>query len=269
MPLYDMVIEAFRLDLAAKLLIAVLIGGGVGLERELKGKPAGLRTNILICVGSALLMDLSMSLSATYGGDPGRIAAQVVTGIGFLGAGTILHTRGQITGLTSAATIWVVAALGLTIGAGYFVEAAGSSLTVILVLVGLGWVERRYLPHGQEAHEALELVVAGNEIRFRVDFDDSADVALGDDADQTVGGDPARLLGSFRQALLAQPIDGGFDIARGFRQRGFAVHHASAGLIAQLFHEARGNSRHEYTHCVRGAASRQRPPAFIKFSAPC
>ena len=157
MPLYDMVIEAFRLDLAAKLLIAVLIGGGVGLERELKGKPAGLRTNILICVGSALLMDLSMSLSATYGGDPGRIAAQVVTGIGFLGAGTILHTRGQITGLTSAATIWVVAALGLTIGAGYFVEAAGSSLTVILVLVGLGWVERRYLTHGQEAHEALEL----------------------------------------------------------------------------------------------------------------
>ena len=154
MPLNDMIIEAFRLDLAAKLLIAVLIGGGVGLERELKGKPAGLRTNILICVGSALLMDLSMSLAATYGGDPGRIAAQVVTGIGFLGAGTILHTRGQITGLTSAATIWVVAALGLTIGAGYFVEAAGSSLTVILVLVGLGWFERRYLPHAQDAQDA-------------------------------------------------------------------------------------------------------------------
>ena len=153
MPLNDMIIEAFRLDLAAKLLIAVLIGGGVGLERELKGKPAGLRTNILICVGSALLMDLSMSLTATHGGDPGRIAAQVVTGIGFLGAGTILHTRGQITGLTSAATIWVVAALGLTIGAGYFVEAAGSSLTVILVLVGLGWFERRYLPHGQDAQD--------------------------------------------------------------------------------------------------------------------
>lgn len=156
MPVNDMIIEAFRLDLAAKLLIAVLIGGGVGLERELKGKPAGLRTNILICLGSALLMDLSMSLSIRYGGDPGRIAAQVVTGIGFLGAGTILHTRGQITGLTSAATIWVVAALGLTIGAGYFVEAAGSSLTVILVLVGLGWVERRYLPHGQDGQNGPE-----------------------------------------------------------------------------------------------------------------
>lgn len=147
---FELLVEALRLDLAAKLLIAVLIGGGVGLERELKGKPAGLRTNILICVGSALLMDLSMSLAARYGGDPGRIAAQVVTGIGFLGAGTILHTRGQITGLTSAATIWVVAALGLTIGAGYFLEAAGSALTVILVLVGLGYVERRYLPHAHD-----------------------------------------------------------------------------------------------------------------------
>ncbi len=141
----ELIIEAFRLDLAAKLVVAVIVGGGIGLEREMKGKPAGLRTNILICVGSALLMDLSMGLALTHGGDPGRIAAQVVTGIGFLGAGTILHTRGMITGLTSAATIWVVAAIGLTIGAGYFVEALGTTLTVIVVLIGLGWVENKYL----------------------------------------------------------------------------------------------------------------------------
>lgn len=154
----DLIVDAFRLDLAAKLIAAILIGGGIGLERELKGKPAGLRTNILICVGSALLMDLSMNLAAVHGGDPGRIAAQVVTGIGFLGAGTILHTRGQITGLTSAATIWVVAALGLTIGAGYFVEALGSTVTVMIVLVGLGWVERRYLNEAQ--HAAQEAATA-------------------------------------------------------------------------------------------------------------
>jgi uncharacterized membrane protein YhiD involved in acid resistance len=147
MPLNDLIVEAFRLDLAAKLFAAVLIGGGIGLERELKHKPAGLRTNILLCVGSALLMDLSMGIAGTHGGDPGRIAAQVVTGIGFLGAGTILHTRGQITGLTSAATIWVVAALGLTVGAGYFVEAFGSTVTVMVVLVGLGWAEKKWLPH--------------------------------------------------------------------------------------------------------------------------
>ncbi len=141
----ELIVEVFRLDLAAKLFGAVLIGGGIGLEREYKGKPAGLRTNILICVGSALLMDLSMSVAGQHGGDPGRIAAQVVTGIGFLGAGTILHTRGMITGLTSAATIWVVAAIGMTIGAGYFIEALGATLTVMLVLIGLGWVEKRFL----------------------------------------------------------------------------------------------------------------------------
>ncbi len=141
----DLIIEAFRLDLAAKIVIAVLAGGGVGLERELKGKPAGLRTNILICVGSAILMDLSMGIAETHGGDPARIAAQVVTGIGFLGAGTILHTRGMITGLTSAATIWVVSAIGLTIGAGYFVEALGSTVAVMIILIGLGWVEGRFM----------------------------------------------------------------------------------------------------------------------------
>jgi uncharacterized membrane protein YhiD involved in acid resistance len=150
MPLNDLIVEAFRLDLAAKLFIAILIGGGIGLERELKNKPAGLRTNILICLGSALLMDLSMGIAATHGGDPGRIAAQVVTGIGFLGAGTILHTRGQITGLTSAATIWVVAALGLTVGAGYYIEALGSTVTVMIVLIGLGWAEKKYLPHDDD-----------------------------------------------------------------------------------------------------------------------
>ncbi|HET8771778.1 MAG TPA: MgtC/SapB family protein [Gemmatimonadaceae bacterium] len=154
MPWNDLIVEVFRLDLAAKLFGAVLIGGGIGLEREYKGKPAGLRTNILICVGSALLMDLSMRVAQQHGGDPGRIAAQVVSGIGFLGAGTILHTRGMITGLTSAATIWVVAAIGLTIGAGYFIEALGATLTVMLVLIGLGWVERRYLDF--EANGSVE-----------------------------------------------------------------------------------------------------------------
>jgi putative Mg2+ transporter-C (MgtC) family protein len=139
-----MAVEAFRLDLGAKILIAILAGGGIGLERELRSKPAGLRTNILICVGSALLMDLSIGI-ASGGGDPGRIAAQVVTGIGFLGAGTILHTRGTITGLTSAATIWVVAAIGLTAGAGYHFEALASTATVMVVLRGLGWLESRFI----------------------------------------------------------------------------------------------------------------------------
>ncbi len=119
-----------------------MLGGAIGLEREIAGKPAGLRTNILICMGAALLTDVSIGLvtnsDGTRVGDPARLAAQIVTGIGFLGAGTIMQARGTITGLTSAATIWVVAAIGITIGAGHYLEAAGAGVLVTLVLAGLG-----------------------------------------------------------------------------------------------------------------------------------
>jgi putative Mg2+ transporter-C (MgtC) family protein len=101
-----------------------------------------LRTNILICVGSTLFTVLSVKLSAGIG-DPGRIAAQVLTGVGFIGAGTILHTRGSVTGLTSAATIWVVAAIGMALGASAYSEALGTTLLVMLILKGLGLLETR------------------------------------------------------------------------------------------------------------------------------
>ena len=126
----------------------MVLGGIIGIERELSGKPAGLRTNILICLGSALLMDLSVRIGMVDGvrvGDPARIAAQVVSGIGFLGAGTIMQARGAVLGLTTAATIWVVAAIGLTIGAGAYLEATGAAAVVAFVLFGLGRVELRLL----------------------------------------------------------------------------------------------------------------------------
>jgi uncharacterized membrane protein YhiD involved in acid resistance len=144
-------IAVLRLDLLLKLGLAVLLGGAVGLERELSGKPAGLRTNILICLGSVLLTDLSINIglgaNGVRSGDPGRIAAQIVTGIGFLGAGTIMQARGAVLGLTTAATIWVVAAIGMLVGAGQYVEATGATVLVFLVLAGLGQVERRILAH--------------------------------------------------------------------------------------------------------------------------
>lgn len=140
-------VSALRLDLVLKLFLAVLLGGAVGLERQIAGKPAGLRTNILICVGSALIMDLSVQLAGPGAtrGDPARLAAQVVSGIGFIGAGTIMQARGTVVGLTSAATIWVVAAMGLTIGAGLYVEALATGVIVTLVLAGLGKIEHRLL----------------------------------------------------------------------------------------------------------------------------
>lgn len=144
--------EALRLDLLGRLLLAAVLGGMIGLERELARKPAGLRTNLLICVGAALLMEVSMLVAGTVegvvsvsgrtvAGDPGRIAAQIVSGIGFIGAGTILQSKGSVTGLTTAATIWVVAAIGMAVGAGAYMEAAGSAVLVGLSLVVLARLE--------------------------------------------------------------------------------------------------------------------------------
>ena len=133
-------VEVFQLELLAQLGLAVLLGGAIGFERELGGKPAGLRTNILICVGSVLYTKLSMTMAGTNA-DPTRVAAQIVTGVGFIGAGTILHARGAVVGLTSAATIWVVAAIGVGLGAGHYYESLAATLVVILVLQGLGRVE--------------------------------------------------------------------------------------------------------------------------------
>src|SRR6266498_1671685 len=141
-------VEIFRLDLMLQIGLATLLGGAIGLERELGGKPAGLRTNILICIGSVLYTHLSLAmLSGSTGAippgtDTTRVAAQIVTGVGFIGAGTILHARGAVVGLTSAATIWVVAAIGVALGAAFYWEAAGTTLLVLLVLRGLGRVER-------------------------------------------------------------------------------------------------------------------------------
>jgi putative Mg2+ transporter-C (MgtC) family protein len=133
-------VSKLRLDLLYTLGMAVLLGGAIGLERELRGKAAGLRTNILICVGAALFTQLSLAVDATRG-DPARIAAQIVVGVGFLGAGTILHGKGSVSGLTSAATIWLVAAIGMAVGSGAIYEAAGATLLVLIVLRLLGVFE--------------------------------------------------------------------------------------------------------------------------------
>ena len=127
---------------------AAICGALIGLERELKGKPAGFRTNILICLGSAMYMAAGL-LVVNEGGeamsDPARIAAQVVTGIGFIGAGCIIQERGRVVGLTTAATIWVVAAIGIIAGAGFPIIAFIASSMVLLTLIVLGTVEKRFL----------------------------------------------------------------------------------------------------------------------------
>lgn len=137
----DMVV--FVSQVVVRLLLAVFLGGAIGLERELKHRPAGLRTNLFICLGAALFTVLSEKL-ATGTGDPTRISAQIITGIGFIGAGSILHARGTVTGLTTAATIFVVAAIGMACGGGLFLVALFSTIIVLFSLSLLGVWEQRF-----------------------------------------------------------------------------------------------------------------------------
>lgn len=134
-----------------RLALAAALGGAIGLEREYHHKPAGLRTNMLIALGSALFSILSIELGAAAG-SPDRVAAQVVTGIGFLGAGAILRSGENIHGLTTAATIWVNAAIGMAAGLGLYVVATGAAALTLIVLAILPFIERRFEEGGGSAH---------------------------------------------------------------------------------------------------------------------
>ena len=128
-------------ELVRRLLLAAALGGVIGAERELRHKSAGFRTNILIAMGAALFTIMSVRLPGS-GGDPARIAAQIVTGVGFLGAGAIMRTRVGVQGLTTAATVWVNAALGVAAGAGeYHLAFIGGAITLAVLLI-LSPIER-------------------------------------------------------------------------------------------------------------------------------
>jgi putative Mg2+ transporter-C (MgtC) family protein len=127
-----------------RLVLAAILGGVIGLEREMKRKSAGLRTNMFICFGSAMFTLLSDELASAHIGDHTRIAAQIIPGIGFIGAGSILHSRGLVTGLTTAATLFVVASVGMAAGGGLYLTAVFATLVVVLVLFTLGRLEDRF-----------------------------------------------------------------------------------------------------------------------------
>src|SRR3954471_23482459 len=146
-------------DLVWRLMLAAGLGAAVGLEREYRQKPAGLRTNILIAVGSALFTILSLAIAHDRG-DPGRITAQIVTGIGFLGGGAIMRYQDTVHGMTTAATIWVNAAIGVAAGAGELQLAIVTAVLTLIVLVALppietyferraGWPDRHRPPSGR------------------------------------------------------------------------------------------------------------------------
>ena len=125
-----------------RLLLAAVLGGIIGLERALKRRPAGLRTNMFICFGSALFTILSEELAVQFMGDHTRIAAQIIPGIGFIGAGSILHAKGGVSGLTTAATLFVVASIGMACGGGLYLQATFATMLILIALQFLGWTER-------------------------------------------------------------------------------------------------------------------------------
>lgn len=137
----------FTVEVALRLLLCVGLGGLIGYERENTNRPAGFRTNILVCVGSALVMITSEFIFNKYTGlaniDPTRLGAQVVSGIGFLGAGTIIRDGFNVRGLTTAASLWAVSCVGIAVGAGFYSGAVIATIFIYLILISLKGAEKR------------------------------------------------------------------------------------------------------------------------------
>jgi len=137
-----------------RLILSAVLGGAVGFEREIQGRVAGFRTHILVCVGSCLIMLTSMHMFDVYKGiavlDPARMAAQVVTGVGFLGAGTIIRYRASVKGLTTAASLWAIAGIGLAVGSGFYFAAIVTSVVILLSLLLLTKIEAKISKKSKE-----------------------------------------------------------------------------------------------------------------------
>ncbi len=168
----------------ARLLLAMLLGGLVGIERQARGRSAGLRTNILVCLGSAaiivafqrLSLELNVDVKSAIRMDPARAAAGVITGIGFLGAGTIVKSKDFVRGLTTAASIWVVSAIGVTVGLGEYVISISLTLLVLLALYALHYLQikaDRYFTLHLKWHGDLNLLdeiieqLSGEQVKIR------------------------------------------------------------------------------------------------------
>jgi len=155
-----------------KLLISAFLGGIIGWEREQRGRPAGLRTHILVCVGVTLMMEVSEHIFEKYNTfsansiirvDPARVAAQVVTGIGFLGAGTIMRFKTTVRGLTTAASLWTVAGIGLAIGSSYYAPAILTTILALVVLLLVPLFERDIK---RDKYKTLKVCISGSELEF-------------------------------------------------------------------------------------------------------
>lgn len=160
--------EVLSQDLG-RLLLAAVLGGIVGIERELKHRAAGLRTNMFICFGAAMFTAISLELVSTASGERTRIASQIIPGIGFIGAGSILHAQRTISGLTTAATIFVVASIGMACGGGLYGLAVFATVLLLICLQVLGGLERRYNLKSALMHYSILTDRVAEEITEEID----------------------------------------------------------------------------------------------------
>lgn len=153
-------------EISLRIIISIIVGGVIGFEREMGNHSAGFRTHILVCVGSTLIVLLSTYGFAQFANepnvrlDPARLAAQVISGIGFLGAGTILRTGFGISGLTTAASLWVVAAIGLAVGAGFYYGAVLTAIAVVVVLFFFNQFEKYWIK--KRTYKRMKFVLSDN-----------------------------------------------------------------------------------------------------------
>jgi putative Mg2+ transporter-C (MgtC) family protein len=189
-------------SITLRLLMSILLGGCIGLEREIHGKSAGLRTHTLVALGSGLFTILSYALPKLAGfegaTDPTRIAAQIITGVGFLGAGTIMQARGGVHGLTTAASIWLVAAIGMAAGGGFFPGALIATVMGVLVLVALSQFEQAMIRRGGWRY-VITVKVTGQ-----------GDVAAATDILQGIGVAPSRWQYERQKECTSIRIEGRF-----------------------------------------------------------
>lgn len=157
----------FELEILVRLLLAVLLGGLIGYEREHTNRPAGFRTHILVCAGAALAMATSEYLVRKYSisaVDPARLGAQVISGIGFLGAGTIIRDGVNVRGLTTAASLWAVSCVGIAVGSGFYLGAFMATVFIFLTLMILKKAERRFSKRGRRRTFVVECGNAGYQV---------------------------------------------------------------------------------------------------------
>ncbi len=169
MKFFEYITELNSLSIVIRLLLAVVCGGVIGIERGKRRQAAGFRTHILVCMGSALVMITNIYIISKYspGGDPTRIAAQVVSGIGFLGVGTIIVTGNkQIKGLTTAAGLWASACMGLSIGAGYYLPSIIACVIIVIVMTVLNNVDRWFY----QRSKVIELYIEFDDIQYVSSF---------------------------------------------------------------------------------------------------